>query len=197
MDHIGGLGHLLWTIRKLETLLPPERQRMHSKQLHVYVPIKAVWDGLWQMLIHTEGNYQTDFDVLGQTYEQGDIYNQDGFKLSARGNNHLPMLNHRHQSYSFRVQAGEKTLVFSGDVGHVSEMDPLLDDADLVLIETGHHRVDDVCNHLRQHRHAFGRLGFVHHGREILANPLVALKRARNQLGNDTFLAEDGMTVEV
>lgn len=66
-----------------------------------------------------------------------------------------------------------------------------------MLMETGHHRVNTVCEFLRPLRRSFGRLGFVHHGREILTNPTDTLRRAQNQLGHDTFLAEDGMSIEV
>ncbi len=91
-------------------------------------------------------------------------------------------------------------MVFSGDLEHISELEPLLREsggADLLLMETGHHRVEEVAVWLLEHRIAFGRLGFTHHGRAILADREGELRKATALLGERVFIAEDGMTVQV
>lgn len=85
--------------------------------------------------------------------------------------------------------------MFSGDIRHVSELDPLLDDVDLVLVETGHHKVEDICQHLAPR--PVPKVGFVHHGRAILADPEAELAKARGILGDRVFFAADGMQLDL
>ncbi len=59
--------------------------------------------------------------------------------------------------------------MFSGDVKELSELCPLVsDECDLLICETGHHAVADVCLFAKES--GVGALRFVHHGREILEN---------------------------
>jgi ribonuclease BN (tRNA processing enzyme) len=197
MDHIGGLPHLLWTLRKLEGIAPEGMKRLQGKEVRIYTPVLQAWEGIRMMLQHTEGNFSTSFAVRGAEYNEGVIHDADGFRVTALGNTHLELQQNRFISYSLRVEAGGRTLVYSGDVRCIEEVNPLLKDADLVLMETGHHKVDDICRYFSQCRNSFGRFGLVHHGREVLADPSGALRRIRNQLGQDSFIATDGMALDV
>ena len=47
-------------------------------------------------------------------------------------------------------------VVFSGDLKEIDELEPLLDDCDLLLVETGHHRVEDICAYAREKRGIVG-----------------------------------------
>ena len=61
MDHVGGLGNLLWTIRKLMG-----RKKLESlEDVDVYIPNLQVWDGLLTMMRHTEGNFKLKFTLHG------------------------------------------------------------------------------------------------------------------------------------
>lgn len=79
------------------------------------------------MLVHTEGNFASDFELVGSEYASGIVHEADGFRLKALGNTHLPLKNGRPQSYSFRVDAGGRSLVYSGDMHHVDEIEPQLE----------------------------------------------------------------------
>jgi ribonuclease BN (tRNA processing enzyme) len=87
-----------------------------------------------------------------------------------------------------------RRVVFSGDVKAPEELLPLMDcGCDLLLHETGHHAVADVCRFAA--RAGAARLVFLHHGREIMENrPSVAAALAGAKL--PVTVARDGETIE-
>lgn len=87
--------------------------------------------------------------------------------------------------------------MYSGDVGSISDIDSLIQNCDLLLMETGHHTVEDVCNYIMDTNKEVGVLGFIHNGRAILANPERELKKAKDILGDRVFITEDGMTMKI
>ena len=101
------------------------------------------------------------------------------------------------RSFSFRVEIGSKAIVYSGDVKSIEDFAHLIDGCDLLLMETGHHKVEDVCNYLRDSGKRFGQLGFIHHGRAILQYPNRELKKAHRILGDKVFIADDLMAMEI
>ena len=61
--------------------------------------------------------------------------------------------------------------VWSGDVKSPEEVTPLLDECDLLLMETGHHDPAAMCDFVitrRREGMRIGKLLLVHHGRKIL-----------------------------
>jgi len=199
MDHIGGLAGVLWTMRKLSGRARNGPHNLSGRTVRVFIPDLDVWAGIRQMLAGTEDGFRTDFEVVANRYGDGAIYDRDGLRVSALHNRHLgqPCNGDDWLSYSFRIEAGGKHVVYSGDVTHPGELDPLLDPCDLLLMETGHHRVEDVCHYLRDRPTPIGRLAFIHHGRAILADPDAELAKARRILGNSVGITTDGMTWDV
>ena len=60
-------------------------------------------------------------------------------------------------------------IVFSGDVASPTELDPFVNEGcDMLIMETGHHKVTDVCAYAASR--SLKCLRFNHHGREILEN---------------------------
>jgi len=198
MDHIGGLANLLWSIRKLNTR-PEHLHRVSGKTIKVFIPNLDVWSGVMQVLSGTENGFRIDFTLEARSYEDGTIYDERGFKVIALHNHHLPPPQEGKpwRSFSFRIEAGDKTVVYSGDVADVRDVDTLVDGCDLFLMETGHHAVEDVCRYLRDSKKIFGRLGFIHHGRAILADPQGELAKATAIIGNNVLLTNDGMVLEL
>ena len=196
IDHVGGLPNLLWTIRKLNTRSELEPKPMHDRTLRVLVPQMSTWNAVRALL---KDYPDFTFPIETSTTRDGVVYEADGLRVTAAHNRHLgqPAEGEPWESFSFRIEAGGKSIVFSGDVADMSELHPLLGGANLVLMETGHHRVEDVCTYLRDWDLASDQLGFIHHGREILADPEGELEKAKSILGDGVFLAEDGMVLEV
>ncbi len=199
MDHVGGLANLLWTMQKLEGRNKDKDRGLSGKTVPVLIPNLNVWKGVLAVLGGPMEKFTPSFQLNAHTYEDGIIYNENGLSVTALHNRHLgdPPEGEPWQSFSFRIETGSKTLVSSGDVGHISELDNLIDGCDLFIMETGHHKVEDVCAHLRDKNLTFGKLGFFHHGRAILENPERELAKAQQILGDRVFIAEDGMPVTV
>ncbi len=198
MDHIGGLGNLLWNIRKLEKVSAPGAPPVEGKEIKVVIPDKNSWEGMLKTLKGTEGGFKANFTIGMSLPREGEIFNEDGFKVSAASNGHMnPDDSGRPLSFSYKIESGGKSVVFSGDVKHPGEIKPLLDGCSLLLMETGHHRVEDVCAYIKDEAPGVENLGFIHHGRAILDSADTELKKARKILGDRVFIGRDKMAVEV
>jgi len=119
------------------------------------------------------------------------IFEDENIRVSALHNTHLNEngKNGWH-SYSFLIEAENKRVVFSGDVGVPEDLDPYMENGcDILIIETGHHSVSDVCSYANSKN--VKKLLFTHHGREILRNMEVAEDYVASQ-HTDAKICNDG-----
>jgi len=188
MDHVGGLANLLWTIRKLDTVRP----RQDFGPVDVYMPSLTTWEGTMMTLGETEGGFAIKFPLNAHHAQPGLVFDDGAVVVEALENQHLPP----GKSLSYRIRAENRAIVFSGDVHALEELEPWFDDCDLLLMETGHHKVEPICRTISQ-RPGVKRLGFIHHGREILRDPDAALATARQFLGDRVFITNDGDSMEL
>lgn len=194
LDHVGGLENLLWNIRKINRKTPV----ISGKKIDVFIPNMRSWNGIMQVLNETEGGFDCDFDIVANSVNDGDIYNENGFKVYALHNNHLARQEGEDwQSFSYRIEAEGRSIVYSGDIKSMSDIDSLIGHCDLLLIETGHHKVEDICEFIKNNNKNVKRLGFIHNGRAIIANPFLELKKAREILGKNVFITEDKTSIEI
>ncbi len=194
IDHVGGLANLLWTIRKLGSRVDPEVLAQASPRVDVFISDHQVFEAAIGLL---GAGFHPHYDLQVQRPADGEMYSCGEFRVTALHNEHMgtPEPGAPWQSFSYRVEAGGRRVLFSGDFRHVSELDPLLDGIDLVLVETGHHRVEDICEHLASRD--VPRVGFIHHGRAILADANAELAKARAILGERVFFAADDMQLDL
>ena len=194
MDHVGGLGNLFWTIRKLDSM----HHNLLNRTIDLFIPEIEVWDHILGMLKFTEGAFKCDFEIKAHEYDDGVLLEENGLRIAALHNRHLPVRGDgKWRSYGFAIEAEGKKIVFSGDTGGIDDLYPMLVDCDLLLMETGHHSPADVARELMQSGHMPGRLGFIHHGRAIL-NDLHGQERILKELlGEKVFILEDGTTLHV
>lgn len=196
MDHIGGLPNLLWTLNKLSKVSQDSLRSLEDRNIQIFIPDLAVWDGIVKLLAGTEDGFRTSFKLQAKRYEDGVIYDMNGVRVIALHNKHLghtaPFM-----SFSFRADIGDKSIVYSGDVKSIEDCAPLLEDCDLLLMETGHHKVEDVCHWLKNSGGCIGHLVFVHHGKAILDDPPGELAKAKNILGEEVSIAYDGMVLHL
>lgn len=191
MDHVGGLGNLLWTIRKLRG-----RQKSRAPQpVTVHLPRKSTYDGVMLLLSETEGHFDCDFPLDAQIYQDGVVLDEQGVRITAMHNGHLPQnADGTYPSFSFLIEAEGKKIVYSGDVQSPAELDAWAD-CDLMMIETGHHRPMDVAAHFAALEKRPERLIYTHHGRTILTNTASQLKLVQQIYGENARFAYDTMTV--
>jgi len=199
MDHVGGLPNLLWTLGKLSGLARG-KGRLEGRVIGVHVPDMELWEAAERFTRLASRGGLEGVHLEGRLIREGVVWDEDGFRVRAMGNLHMgqPGPGEAFKSFSFRVEAGGRSVVLSGDVRHVSELAPLLSEGcDLLMMETGHHKVEDICAWLMSSGARFGRLGFAHHGRAILADPEAELAKTAVLGDGRAFVAEGGMVVEV
>ena len=122
----------------------------------------------------------------------------DGVKVSWRPNTHLtPGENGKSRSWSFKIEAEGKTIVYSGDVKSPDELGDWLHAPDVLLMETGHHSAPELCRKFKHEKRKIGKLVFMHHGFEILDHYEETWSRARDIWDGELFFAEDGQVFEL
>ena len=189
MDHVGGLGELMWTIRKLYSRYGgPE-----NKVIDLYMPDHVTWPALLGFLNRAANGFNNPFSIREHLVQDGLLMEEDGISVTAMHNLHIGRLpDGSFNSYSYRICLGGKVIVFSGDVKNYSEIEPLLKGADILLAETGHHRPAKVCRELNEMGCAPGTLMFIHHGRAILDECETAMAEAREIYSGKMIVLNDG-----
>ena len=196
MDHVGGLANLLWTFRKLNSRRP--ERPLDNQPIRLLMPELRIWEGV-QVLLGGPNLFDTGLTIEAVHYQDGHIFDDGNLRVQALHNLHMgqPAGDNGWMSYSLRIEADDQTVVISGDVGDIRDVEPILPNCDLLLMETGHHQVENVCRYIADRNDQIGHLAFYHHGRAILADPDGELAKARQILGDCVTITEDGMTLDV
>ncbi len=188
MDHVGGLGNLLWNIRKYTFV----RRKFDPFTLPLMTPSLSQAGNLLRFLGETEGNFDACFTVEPAAGRDGLIFDDGRVRVEARHNLHLGVpADGVWKSYSFRVRAEGKAIVYSGDVGSLSDLGEWPEECDLLLMESGHHSPPGVAAELRARNCRIGKLVFIHHGLELLRDPEEVTRRASDAWGAPVFAAAD------
>ena len=195
IDHVGGMANIFHTINKLRGRY---RRQLIDKSLKVFIPYKDVLDAVKLLVSRNRG-------VMDDIYEynpmhDGVIFEDENVKVTAIHNYHLRESGQNGwHSYSFLIEAEGKRIVFSGDVGCPYELNALLEkECDLLMHETGHHKVKDVIDYAvsKNVKH----LRFIHHGREIIDHTqecLDLVKKSSEKYGIPMEIAFDLETIEI
>ena len=193
-DHVGGLAGLFWHMRKL--CLVKKCATQYDK-IPLFIPEGGTWEGIKALLSCNEEGFfeKLTFTIPERRPTEGLFYEDEGIRVLAYPSHHLPdRADGLCRSFSYRIELDGFTMVYSGDVGKVDDLAaPIGEGCDLLMMETGHHKVADVCAFAEGHR--VGELVFYHHGREILnAAPTVGEAIAACKI--KVTIAADGMEIE-
>ncbi len=192
MDHIGGLGNLLWNIRKITQ--EDSRSLPIGKHIDVYVPIIESYDAVMNLLKNTEGNFECNYTHSSHLVKDGLIFSSefDDIKVTAIHNNHI----HHEEgtpwvSYSYLIEAEGKKIVFSGDL-RLEDLDNVLpDECDVFMMETGHHNAKEVCEAINNTGKKIKKLFFNHNGSRLLNNLDESLKIANELFDGEIMVCND------
>ena len=185
MDHVGGLGNLLWNIRKLTRVT---KRSTYYGDVNVYLPNMKTFEGIMTMLRQTEGGYACKYQTIGHKITDSVLLENDSIKVEALHNFHLQPTEEGWQSYSFRISAEGKRIIYSGDLKDIYDIDQYLSEGcDILFAETGHHAAEDVCQKIVDKGYNIGCLYFFHHGRPLMDNYDETLARCKNIFGNVVF----------
>ncbi|MEF9893025.1 MAG: MBL fold metallo-hydrolase [Anaerorhabdus sp.] len=174
MDHVGGLGNLLWNIRK-NTLIG--KGFPIASQLDVYYPNQRSWDGLMMMLQETEGGFKLGYKMNASLIQDGIIYQDENIKVEANHNYHMQK-EEPWTSYSFRITAENKVIIYSGDVDSYDDLISFLrDGCDILMCETGHFNANVIVDMVLANKYKVDKMYYIHCGNDILADKQRILSR--------------------
>ena len=199
IDHIGGLPNVFHLFGKLismhgKTLPNGNTVELYFPDLELLSAIKTVALG------GKHGRDRFPFRLNEHEIKDGVIFDNGEVKVTAKSNRHLKNDGEGgvYHSFSFLVETDGKRIIFSGDVKSADELDAFTEGgADLLIMETGHHKVADVCEYAVSH--GVKRLRFNHHGREILNGRATAealIAEYEQEYNVSMKLTYDGMVEE-
>ena len=193
IDHIGGLANLMMAIRKVT-------RRTGVPHIHdgydIYVPDLEKLQAVKCIAEIPRDATKGPVAMYEHQVQDGLIFEDENLRVSALHNEHLRETGENGwHSYSYLIEGQGRRIVFSGDVRTPTELDPLVGDGcDALIMETGHHKVSDVCDYVKSR--PIGRLLLTHHGREILSDPDAA-RRLIAERGVKGIVLDDGDVVEM
>lgn len=194
MDHVGGLGNLLWYIRKVGIVRKASLTKRDS--IEIFTPCLETVEGFMSVLKNTEGDFKTDYSHRVHKYSDGLIFSNGDISVTAIHTNHMPKKNGQHMSYAFKIECAGKTVVFSGDMRLCDIGRILPDTTDVFMVETGHHRIEDICGELKEKNKRVHKLLFVHHGGYIMKDMQAAQRDAEAFFGENAIITRDKDTYE-
>lgn len=135
-----------------EDLWFPEQviEEDQRRSLDLYLPeegIKAIESYLRAVYLAPE---VLPFDISLVKVNLGEFFQDGKVTVKAVENDHLrasdryqPLIEKypfiKFQSYSFSFRVGGQQVVFSGDIDHLEELDPLMENANLAILEVAHY----------------------------------------------------------
>lgn len=188
IDHTGGLGNLIWNIRKMHWV----KQSVNMENIDIYLPDPGIWSSVMGLLHCSEGHFALESHLYPHTIQDGIVFDDGTVRVSALHNLHVAPVEGAWLSFSFLIEAEGKRLVYSGDVKDYSELDGLIaDGCDGLIIETGHFGIDDVYAYTKSK--SIGNVFFTHNGREILNHPEASTEKVNQYFGDSAVICCDGM----
>ena len=193
IDHIGGLANLLSLFGKL--IRHYGTRLAHNNAVKVFFPGLELFGAVKSVAFGNCPGGTKSFGITEEEMRDGIIYEDENIRVTALHNRHLNEDGTKGwHSYSFLIESEGKRVVFSGDVKEPRELDELLSGGcDLLIHETGHHAVDDICAFAETHK--VGALRFIHHGRDIIEHREACEARVANfasKSGISTKICADG-----
>ncbi len=190
IDHTGGLPYLLYEINKLCARYGKKVESPIKIFSPSQLPIEAA------AMLNQYSNPRAVSYIEACGVDDGLLYDDGVLRVTALHNTHMREIQAPWHAFSYRIEAEGKTVVLSGDVGDISELEPWLD-CDLLLMENGHHTPARSAAYLAERSPRPRRLVFYHHGRDMLADPEGCTAAAQAAYPHEVIRAEDGMTIEV
>lgn len=188
IDHIGGLANLFACIGKL--IRRYGLRLIRDNTLDIFFPNPELLQAI-KLVSNSGFDTPLSFTMHEHKTKAGLLFADENIRVTALHNTHLKATGIQEPlAFSFLIEAEGKRIVFSGDVGHPEELDPLIGEhCDLLIMETGHHAVTAVCEYAV--KKPIDNLHFTHHGREILND-----RQAAEAL-TSRYAAEHPITIKI
>lgn len=186
IDHIGGLPNLLFCFGKLRWRL--QKTLIHDDGIDIFVPDSDIFAAV--KAVGFSGETQP-YAIREHAITDGILFEDENIRVTAHHNFHT---GDPTKSFSYAIDVADKRIVFSGDVKVPEDLDPLMTDCHTLIIESGHHTVENLVSY--GEHHGVKRLLLTHHGREIQNGREGAAQRLRRS-SVSAALCYDGMIEEI
>lgn len=143
----------------LPLLVQLMKGKKRTKPLHIYLPREAE-DGFkrlfYMIYLFPE---KLGFDMTFVGVEKGFEFNEHNIRIDFFRNSHLyankqyiisRTVPNRMQSFSIEIAIGGKKFVYSGDIGSIGDLEPIIENSDLLLTEGMHMDLDDLPQLLQE-----------------------------------------------
>ncbi len=195
MDHVGGLANLIWNMKKLVTCGRDYEKGFH---LGIHTPSLSQLESVLGILAEDGPGFQSPFRIEKCAVADGLLFEDGRVRVEALHNTHLGIpANGAWRSFSYRISVEGKTLVYSGDIGSVMDLDPFLKaPCDLLMVETGHHSPVSICGAILSRAYPVDDIFLLHHGYSVLRDGNTFLPEAERMWGKPLRPAHDAMTFD-
>lgn len=168
IDHVGGLANVLFCMNKLNAR--EKKVLIHNNQLDVYFPGLEAFQAIKFLANSCNLKKLNRYELIEHEVRDGLLFEDEHVRITAMHNGHLREDGSEGwHSFSYLIETEGKRIVFSGDLASPCELDPFMQDGcDFLIMETGHHKVEDVCEYAISR--GVKKLRFNHHGRDILSD---------------------------
>ena len=193
IDHIGGLFNILFNIQKMRYVAKRDQKSGETK---FFLPAKTLWEKVRAVAEVGVPRFFESVKTSSSVICDGVIFENGDIKVSALHNEHMGVPEDGEwKSYSFLIEVAGKRVVYSGDIGHLDELDSLIGDGcDVLICESGHHKIADILAYAGDK--GVKRLYFNHHGREIIYNR-EAMQALAEEYPYRATIAHDGLQIEI
>ena len=192
-DHVGGLLNVFSTMQKMRA----HYKDTEPRNVDLFMPTPELWE-TFDAFTRAVGSYPGHTEINGQVLSDGGFFKNDDIMVEFRGNKHVAKAeNGDFRSFSFRITAEDKVIVYSGDVRTPDEFADWSKKCDAVLMESGHHHPWEVCANWRENNCEIGKVIFMHHGRDYINLPTQTAVATRRAWNKAVIFAEDNMIIEL
>ena len=191
IDHIGGLPNLIYVMNKIVRMYNLEF--INNAVVDLYLPEMSLFEAIMRVAKSNHPEVKSQVTIKEKKVTDGIIFKDERIAVTALHNTHLKEDEiEGWRSFSYLIEAEGKRIIYSGDVNSPEEFESLIGEyADILIMETGHHKVADVLDFFSSHN--IGRLIFNHNGREIL-NTRKSAEALIAESGLNAKIAYDGMS---
>jgi ribonuclease Z len=185
-----------------------ELQMMHlakrSRALSIYLPEELV-EPIKSMLLTTYMfPERLGFEISFNPVKPDPVFRDDNIAVYARANTHLKPLEkdiaaggykNKMQSYSYVIKTNDKKIIYTGDVGALSDYADLLDDCDLLITEGLHLELEELFELAA--KSGLKKLVLTHLSSEMYFYPDPIKAMAEKHGVVDPIIAEDGLRITI
>lgn len=189
MDHVGGLGNMLWYIRKISLR---DKVSLAGRVIDIFTPCLETVQGFMTVLSHTEHDFVCEHKHEIHQVEDGLLYSDDDIKVSAIHSHHMPERNGKPTSFGYIIECEGKKIVYTGDM-RLEDLEYLVpSDCDVLLAETGHHVIEQVCDALKKYNKNPKMLIIVHQNTKVSRDMNKSRLILKENFSGCGIVADDG-----